>query len=337
MTQGEPGSQLQSDTKIGLTSKGTLTMALDELVATIETIKQHIRSHRTSLTANETRTRQVLIDPLLRALGWDVTDPTSVELEYEVRGKRADYALLVDGKPVAVIEAKRLSKQLIDDDTMQVMNYANTAGIEYMVVTNGDEWNMYSVFQRGAIEHRLVMELRLSPNPSHISALHSLGMWHPNLVPGSVHTDANIPTEVGISDSDDDDNGVDTSPTVDQEWRSIEGKFLKPEDVNLSAAKFGGREIEISNWKQLGIRFATWLADEGKITPEDCPVQTATESHRYYINIEPCHSDGIEFDQKEALPNGMWLDTFHVPEWWVGNTRRLAQRFDVELFVKVEK
>ncbi len=312
-------------------------MALDELVATIETIKQHIRDHRTSLTANETRTRQVLIDPLLGELGWDVTDATSVELEYDVRGKRADYALLVDGKPVAVIEAKRLGKQLIDDDTMQVMNYANTAGIEYMVVTNGDEWNMYSVFQRGAIEHRLVMELRLSPNPSHTSALNSLGMWYPNLASGSAHTKANIRTGVGTSDSEDDDNEADTLPTVDQEWRSIEGKFLKPEDANLSAAKFGGRETEVSTWKQLGIQFATWLADEGKITPKDCPVQTATESHRYYINTEPCHSDGTEFDQKESLPNGMWLDTFHVPEWWVGNTRILAQRFGVDLFVKIER
>ena len=311
-------------------------MALDELVATIETIKQHIKDHQTSLVANETRTRQVLIDPLLAALGWDVTDPTSVELEYDVRGKRADYALLVDGKPVAVIEAKRLGKQLIDDDTMQVMNYANSAGIEYMVVTNGDEWNMYSVFQRGAIEDRRVMELQLSPDPSHISALNSLEMWHPNLGHRSVNIEASIPTRIGISASDDDDNGADASPTANQEWQSIEGKFPKPDDVNLSAARFGGREIEISTWKELGIKFATWLADEGKLTPKDCPVQTAMESTRYYINKEPCHSDGSEFEQKVSLPNGMWLDTFHVPEWWVGNTRRLAQRFGEELSVKVE-
>ena len=312
-------------------------MALDELVAVIDKIKQRINDHRASLSANETRTRQVLIDPLLGALGWDVTDPTSIELEYDIRGKRADYALLVDDKPVAVIEAKRLGKQLIDDDTIQVMNYANTAGIEYMVVTNGDEWYMYSVFQRGAIEHRLVMELRLSPNPSHISALNSLEMWHPNLAPGSVHTEANIPTRIDISVSDDDDSGADTSPTVDQEWQSIQGKFTKPADDNLSAARFGGREIEISTWKQLGIEFATWLADEGKITPKDCPVQTATESPRYYINTEPRHSDGSKFEEKESLPNGMWLDTFHVPEWRVGNTRILAQRFGVELSVKIEK
>ena len=41
-------------------------MALDDLAATIETIKERIVGHRTSLAANETRTRQVLIDPLLK-------------------------------------------------------------------------------------------------------------------------------------------------------------------------------------------------------------------------------------------------------------------------------
>ena len=87
-------------------------MALDELAATIETIKSRINEHGISLAANETRTRQVLIDPLLDALGWDVSDPDQVELEYDVRGKRADYALKSNGRVVGVIEAKSLRSPL---------------------------------------------------------------------------------------------------------------------------------------------------------------------------------------------------------------------------------
>ena len=47
-------------------------MALDDLKETIEALRERIRAHRPYLEGNETRTRQALIDPMLRALGWDV-------------------------------------------------------------------------------------------------------------------------------------------------------------------------------------------------------------------------------------------------------------------------
>ena len=50
-------------------------MALDDLKETIETLRERIQAHRPYLEGNETRTRQVLIDPVLHTLGWDVGDP----------------------------------------------------------------------------------------------------------------------------------------------------------------------------------------------------------------------------------------------------------------------
>ena len=41
-------------------------MALDDLQAVIESLQSKIESHRAHLSENETRTRQVLIDPLLK-------------------------------------------------------------------------------------------------------------------------------------------------------------------------------------------------------------------------------------------------------------------------------
>ena len=35
---------------------------------------------------------------------------------------------------------------------IQVLNYANRDGIDYMIVTDGDTWEMYEVFKRGALE-----------------------------------------------------------------------------------------------------------------------------------------------------------------------------------------
>ena len=126
-------------------------MVLGELVGCIELLQERIRSHRDTLQENETRTRMALIDPLLRALGWDVFDPEVVTPEYKAGGGRADYALLrADGQPAATVEAKKLGETL-SSHRMQMLNYANASGIEYAGLTDGDHWELYSVFRAGSV------------------------------------------------------------------------------------------------------------------------------------------------------------------------------------------
>jgi type I restriction enzyme R subunit len=75
----------------------------------------------------ETETRRQLIDNALRLAGWNIDDPAQVVQELDIyiqaagqstaaenpspyKGHHfADYALLMEGKPVAVIEAKKTS------------------------------------------------------------------------------------------------------------------------------------------------------------------------------------------------------------------------------------
>ena len=300
-------------------------MALDELVATIEKIQQRIKDHRTSLAANETRTRQVLIDPLLAALGWDVSDPDQVELEYDVRGRRADYALLQNQKPVAVIEAKRLGKQLIDDSTMQAVNYANTAGIDYMVVTNGDEWNMYSVFERGAIEDRVVMTLSITSERSYVNALKSLSLWHANLDAGAVLVEASEPVltpqeHQKQTQRPSDENPVkhiDSDQRADDEWISLYdlvrergklqrfgGRRTKP--TSMEFPNFPTKEIKV--WRDVWITWAEWLSQEFNDTAkwesinESLPERIATLSKRIRRDASGFRGAGFR------LPNGWFID-----------------------------
>ena len=58
---------------------------LDDLVQTIETLKQRVKDHRSDIENYESRTRVTLIDPLLCALGWDVSDPSIVQIEPKVK------------------------------------------------------------------------------------------------------------------------------------------------------------------------------------------------------------------------------------------------------------
>ena len=97
---------------------------LDDLIQTIETLKERIKKHKDYLGGYEVRTRVSLIDPMLRALGWDVDDPDLVQVEPKTDNGWADYALLgISHRPVAFVEAKKLSAN-IADHTQQTVGYA---------------------------------------------------------------------------------------------------------------------------------------------------------------------------------------------------------------------
>ena len=114
---------------------------LDKLASVIETLREHInRDYATS--QNETRTRTVLINPLLGALGW--SDPSVITSEYSIGYGRgfADYALHPTGqkgRPIAFIEAKRLREPLNDEHLNQALKYASKRNsVRYVGLTNGD-------------------------------------------------------------------------------------------------------------------------------------------------------------------------------------------------------
>lgn len=258
-------------------------MALDDLKETIETLRERIQAHRPYLEGNETRTRQVLIDPMLRALGWDAEDPDSVELEYGIERKRADYALMGSARPIAVIEAKRLGKPLDDDDTMQALNYANREGIDYTVVTNGDHWWMLEVFKRGRLEDRVLMEFRLTRGePSACASLalriaregqlmmEALSRTESSTnqsVPSTPEPPPPAPSSrqeaVGPSNGGQDQDGWIPPTSLKVEKGQKPPAFIK---FPNSSPK------PIKSWTDLLARVAEYLIDNKKISPENCPV-----------------------------------------------------------------
>ena len=74
----------------------------------IEELQSQYKKHRRS-GLKELPTRVIFIDPLLKALGWDIRDLDEVEVEYgTIDGKSMDYALKINKKPVILLEAKAL-------------------------------------------------------------------------------------------------------------------------------------------------------------------------------------------------------------------------------------
>ena len=162
-------------------------MLLGDLINVIETLKERMTTHFQSLQQNETRTRTTLIDPLLTALGWDVSDPGLVTPEYSVGQGKADYALVNGGpqpRPVAIVEAKPLGSLLNDRERNQMLTYVNMEGIKYAVLTNGDLWELYDIFKPARLDERRLLNVRITSTPTHQLALQLLLLWRTNLASG---------------------------------------------------------------------------------------------------------------------------------------------------------
>ena len=96
-------------------------MPLESLLTLVGKLRERIDNYGDAL--NEAQTRKELIEPLLRELGWDTEDRASVISEYKLDGGgSSDYALLRNGQPVMMMEAKRLGKHLQE---------ARTQGLRY--------------------------------------------------------------------------------------------------------------------------------------------------------------------------------------------------------------
>ena len=131
---------------------------------------------RAPANLSEVSTRYTVIDPVLRSLGWDLSDPSCCRVEHRIRepvrnrqgrvtrrGLRVDYALLgPDGHPVVLVEAKRLRlscrisfsstdvkqqeraeerRKSWECGKRQLVRYLDSVdGVTAGMLTNGQEW-----------------------------------------------------------------------------------------------------------------------------------------------------------------------------------------------------
>lgn len=297
-------------------------MALDDLKATIETLRKRIHAHRAYLEG-ETPTRQVLIDPMLRVLGWDVEDPNSVQLEYEVGvGKkkyRLDCVLMEGDKPIAVIEAKAFGNSLDEDAMIQAINYAVRAKSPYIVLTNGNHWRMVTVPEIDQV----LMEFRLTQDEPYACALQALGLWRPNLVSGKPQAAA---TPVMIKPSPEDSVPTTPEQSNNGDWRSL--TLLKVESGQKAPAsiRFSNSSPKpIKNWTELLVSVAEHLVETGKISAGDCPVP-AIKGNQNLLHTASTHPTGSEFHNKRKIGD-LWLNThFSAPDSYE-HSRWLIEQF----------
>lgn len=96
----------------------------------------------------EEATKNGLILPFLSALGYDVFNPLEVlpEMVCDIgkkKGEKIDYAILLDGKPVILIECKHWEQDLNLHDT-QLLRYFTVSNARFGILTNGINYRFYT-------------------------------------------------------------------------------------------------------------------------------------------------------------------------------------------------
>ena len=126
-------------------------MSRDDLLSILGKLKERILDiEKNSFQISEQDTRQGLINPLFRSLGWDFSDFSAVksELRHKSYNDPVDYAFFHSKdkeKPVLLVEAKALGKNLNDSKIVkQLCTYLGEMGVQWGLLTDGNKYIMYN-------------------------------------------------------------------------------------------------------------------------------------------------------------------------------------------------
>ena len=97
----------------------------------------------------EEATKNALVMPFIQMLGYNLFDPTEVVPEFTAdfgnrRGEKVDYALVLDGQPVVLIEAKKYGTPLQVQQESQLFRYFSATNTRFGILTDGVLYRFFS-------------------------------------------------------------------------------------------------------------------------------------------------------------------------------------------------
>lgn len=121
----------------------------------------------------EADTSTLVKDILADLFGYDKY--SEITAEYQIKGTYCDLAMKVDGKLTVLVEVKSLNTDLKEPHIKQAVDYAANQGVEWVLLTNAQAWQLYRVKFAQPISNDLVMSLTFGAlSPKSDSDLESL-------------------------------------------------------------------------------------------------------------------------------------------------------------------
>lgn len=133
---------------------------------------------------NESNTRMVLDKIFIEIFGYRMDE---VKAEQEIQGRWADYVLAVNDNDALVVEVKKAGMPLKSKQVFQATSYGAYSGIEWVLLTNLVEWQVYHIAVQDKVESNLVFSVDLSSgitqqDASSLVLISRYGMSRKNLI-----------------------------------------------------------------------------------------------------------------------------------------------------------
>lgn len=148
---------------------------------------------------NEAQTRQAIVLPILLELGYDIWNPFEVYPEQHSGGGLGshipDFNICFNQNNGFIVEVKALNKKFTANEQKQAVNYVNSEGLRWAVLTNGKEWLFFDNEQKGVATDKLVFQFDLTEE----AAINYLQLLLSSTVWKSAHANQQIRQNIEIS------------------------------------------------------------------------------------------------------------------------------------------
>jgi predicted type IV restriction endonuclease len=134
---------------------------------------QPIISSAKARDANESDTSMIVTDMMAELFGYDKYSEVTKELA--IRGTYCDLATKIEGKYQMLIEVKAVGIDLKESHIKQAVDYASNKGIEWVALTNANDWKVFKVIFSKPIDFEMVLDIDLLTlnfkNETHLESL----------------------------------------------------------------------------------------------------------------------------------------------------------------------
>lgn len=118
-----------------------------ELTESLKKFSNRVQEIKNSIQTEEA-TKMSLIVPFFQLLGYDVFNPAEFCPEFTAdvgikKGEKVDYAILIEDKPIILIEAKPVNSKL-EKHSSQLFRYYVTTAAKFAILTNGIIYKFYT-------------------------------------------------------------------------------------------------------------------------------------------------------------------------------------------------
>lgn len=260
-----------------------------DLIKTIKIMREKIETHEDDLSNNEMMTRYTLVDPLLRALDWDTSDPNDVAPESPASSRsKTDYTM---GAGVMLIEAMRLNGRL-EEWAPKLIQHIRDREARYGVITDGQRWQLYdsqTAMSGPAVEFDIT--------DSEGAVLSRVIRLHRSVVLDSFRSKS-PDTE---DDTEDADSAEESSMKKSNELISLTAlkhRYTEgmPRPTELVCPD---RNIPLSWWVDIPVGMADWLISKKYLDRSHCPVTAGPKNS--ILHTQPVHQNGKLFHLYEKV------------------------------------